>query len=80
MATVRKDYAPSARHPIVAAVDAMVVASPLSDAPAQDAKLEIDIGKNGVGAAPADFDFWITGEGTRGQWAVVRELRRTPEN
>jgi hypothetical protein len=34
---------------------------------------KIEIAKNDVGAAPADFEFARTGEGDLGQWSVVRD-------
>ena len=43
---------------------------------AQDAAANIDIGKNEIGAAPADFEFFPTG-GTQNQWTVVRDATAT---
>jgi hypothetical protein len=39
---------------------------------AQDAAANIDIGKNEIGAPPADFDLFPPG-GTQNQWTVVRD-------
>jgi hypothetical protein len=40
---------------------------------AQQATTKIEIAKNKVGAAPADFEFARTGDGDLGQWSVVRD-------
>jgi hypothetical protein len=36
-------------------------------------KTKIHFVSNGIGVPPADFDFWRTGQGEVGQWAVVRD-------
>jgi hypothetical protein len=36
-------------------------------------KITIDFKSNGIGAPPADFEFWRTGQGGVGRWAVVRD-------
>jgi hypothetical protein len=41
--------------------------------PAHSVTTRIDIGKNVIGAPPADFDFRVTGEGELGQWVVVND-------
>jgi len=38
-----------------------------------DAANRVDFTQNGIGAPPADFDFWRTGGGSVGNWAVVRD-------
>jgi hypothetical protein len=39
----------------------------------QDVATKIDITKNAIAAAPADFEFALTGDGELGQWTVVRD-------
>ena len=36
-------------------------------------ELKIDFASNGIGVSPADFEFWQTGGGAAGRWAVVRD-------
>lgn len=40
---------------------------------AEQPKTKIDFKSNGIGVPPADFEFWRTGQGGVGQWAVVRD-------
>jgi predicted amino acid-binding ACT domain protein len=40
---------------------------------AEPPKITIDFKSNGIGVPPADFEFWRTGQGRVGQWAVVRD-------
>ncbi len=40
---------------------------------AQDAATSIDIGKNEIGAPPAEFELLPLGEGKQGLWTVVRD-------
>ena len=40
---------------------------------AADTKTKIDFLSNGIGVAPTDFEFWQTGRGAPGQWAVIRD-------
>lgn len=51
---------------------ALAVWSPASML-AQDITTKIDIVGNGIGVPPADFEFWRTGDGEAGRWAVVRD-------
>ena len=39
----------------------------------QDTKVKIAFVQNGIGVSPADFEFWRTGAGAVGDWAVVRD-------
>ena len=39
----------------------------------QNARTKIDFVQNGIGVPPADFEFWRTGRGSPGDWAVVRD-------
>jgi hypothetical protein len=34
---------------------------------------KVDFASNGIGVPPADFEFWQTGRGDPGEWAVVRD-------
>jgi len=45
----------------------------IAPASAQDAATETEIANNGIGVPPADFEFWRTGEGELGDWAIVRD-------
>jgi hypothetical protein len=45
----------------------------LAAARAETSLTSIDIASNPIGAAPADFDFALTGEGDLGRWRVVRD-------
>jgi hypothetical protein len=40
---------------------------------AEPPNIKIDFKSNGVGVPPADFEFWRTGQGGVGRWAVVRD-------
>jgi hypothetical protein len=40
---------------------------------AEQPNMNIDFKGNGIGVPPADFEFWRTGQGGAGQWAVVRD-------
>jgi len=40
---------------------------------AESPKTKINFKSNGIGVPPADFEFWRTGQGSVGQWAVVRD-------
>jgi hypothetical protein len=40
---------------------------------AESQKMNVDIASMTIGAAPRDFEFWRTGEGKVGQWAVVSD-------
>jgi hypothetical protein len=40
---------------------------------AEPSPTKIDFKSNGIGVPPADFEFWRTGQGSVGQWAVVRD-------
>jgi hypothetical protein len=44
-----------------------------SSARAGGSATTVDIAGNGIGVPPADFDFWRTGGGEVGRWAVVRD-------
>src|SRR5215216_5649393 len=39
----------------------------------QNARTKIDFVQNGIGVPPAEFEFWRTGRGSPGDWAVVRD-------
>jgi hypothetical protein len=49
------------------------IACGVSQLAAEDATTKIDIARNGIGVAPAGFEFARTGEGELGQWTVVRD-------
>lgn len=40
---------------------------------AERPKIKIDFKSNGIDVPPADFEFWRTGQGGVGRWAVVRD-------
>lgn len=68
------------RHPfslilliLAAAMIAGVIVFPASDGFSQAAATVIAIAKMEVGAAPADFKFARTGQGSEGQWTVVSD-------
>jgi hypothetical protein len=58
---------------LVAALAAGFVASTLALAAEPNGAVKLEIAKDGIGVAPADFEFRRTGEGGPGQWAVVRD-------
>jgi hypothetical protein len=41
---------------------------------AEQPKTKIDFVSNGIGVPPIDFEFWRTGHGDVGRWAVVRDV------
>jgi hypothetical protein len=49
------------------------VATSLATSSPRTAAQSIDFVSNGIGVPPADFEFWRTGQGTVGDWAVVRD-------
>jgi hypothetical protein len=53
---------------------AMLAGCMVAAAFAVDGKASIDLGENGIGMPPEDFDFGITGQGQPGQWTVVRDV------
>jgi hypothetical protein len=53
---------------------AMLAACMVATAFAVDGKASIDLGQNGIGMPPENFDFGITGHGQPGQWTVVRDV------
>ena len=44
-----------------------------SSACAEPTTIKVDLLRHGVGIPPYDFDFWQTGGGPPGRWAVVRD-------
>ena len=50
-----------------------LVAGAAINARAEQAKTKIDFVSNGIGVPPTDFEFWRTGHGDAGHWAVVRD-------
>ncbi len=50
-----------------------LVACTAISALAEQTKIKIDFVSNGIGVPPTDFEFWRTGDGDVGQWAVVRD-------
>jgi hypothetical protein len=42
-------------------------------------ELKVNFVSNGIGIAPADFEFWQTGGGEAGKWAVVRDATAVAE-
>ena len=40
---------------------------------AEQPKTKVDFVSNGIGVPPTDFEFWQTGHGDVGRWAVVRD-------
>src|SRR5215211_8340266 len=55
------------------AVSLAAIDAARAEAPAQSARTKIDFVQNGIGVPPADFEFWLTGRGSPGDWAVVRD-------
>src|SRR5215211_8465283 len=55
------------------AVSLAAIDAARAEAPAQSARTKIDFVQNGIGVPPADFEFWRTGRGSPGDWAVVRD-------
>lgn len=52
---------------------AALIACGIAAGAAEPTTTQVNIAKNGIGVPPADFDFWRTGEGGPGKWAVVRD-------
>jgi hypothetical protein len=69
----RLAYFSSMRSIILAAVTAGVFACAFAACFAQGGTTMIAIGTMEVGTAPADFEFWRTGQGGPGRWAVVSD-------
>jgi hypothetical protein len=64
------------RSTMIAALLVGVAAFGLASSPglrAEPPKVTIDFKSNGIGVPPADFEFWRTGQGGVGRWAVVRD-------
>jgi glycosyl hydrolase family 59 (putative galactocerebrosidase) len=68
---------PSTRPIFIAAALACAIACAGSAVLAQQGAPMIAIEKMDVGAAPADFDFGLTGQGRLGQWVVTRDASAT---
>ena len=60
-------------HAVVAAAGLLASIGTGSLEAAADATDRIDFTQNDMGVPPADFDFWRTGRGPVGDWAVVRD-------
>jgi len=57
---------------IVIGVADLVAITPI-ELHAEPPKIKIDFKSNGIGVPPANFEFWRTGQGSVGRWAVVRD-------
>lgn len=65
-------YSRALDHAFMAALICAVATSLATASPRAEAQ-SIDFVSNGIGVPPADFEFWRMGQGTMGDWAVVRD-------